>query len=650
MNDSSDFSHRSTDKIVEEYQKKIKKLQFLSNSDFSNLNNNADVPTINSSKDLNSYFSNVKSDFQHSFNLLESQFVAQFSEYKDLKKVEEVKKELDLASNIKLTLDSYHKILEQCKLKNTEIDLQIKNKQQYYDNLDLVNKKKHDKRLSDFETELSNINKKNDIHLLQKQIEFEKNLMQVYESFQLNFHYELIPLNNKKQLLIDDFNAQKLLLKETLSKHKSDYDSKLIVFSNQFHEQLQCIEYEQSQLFLNYDLEIKKLSDIYAIEKQSIMEESVELSRILDMKRDNWEKDKVSFSESNDSLFFSLNKQKESILNDLFSQSKLIDEEKQTFDSFKRSELEKIKQSKDDFLNFQSENLKAYDDQVSFLNSKLEDLSLSFSVKAIDFEQLDQIYFEKLNLYNFLSSDAKKSFEAEHSSLNESLQVEYENKRKSMNEKLDIVEKDSLFKLDQKKFEFEKQLESRRKVFDDELVNRRKIIIDECKQELQREFDVALDYEKEKLNNQISSYILKITKYEEDLSSYDNKIKDLEEMYKSQINQLTHEKDILFSEVKDVELLTRQNTIEQFEKKYQKLIHSYKSNSVKDLQNSRQHNIQLENKLKQRELELRDSQLKIKRLESRLNQYSMSNSSTFNKDDLDSNIKILRRVSSKNRP
>ena len=127
MNDSSDQSHRSTDKLVEEYQKKIKKLQFLSNSDFTDLNKNIDTPSIGSSKDLNSYFTNVKSDFQHSFNLLESQFVAQFSEYKDLKqKVEAVKKELDLATNIKLTLDSYHKILEQCKLNNSELDLKIK--------------------------------------------------------------------------------------------------------------------------------------------------------------------------------------------------------------------------------------------------------------------------------------------------------------------------------------------------------------------------------------------------------------------------------------------------------------------------------------------------------------------------------------------
>lgn len=650
MNDCSDQSYRSTDKLVEEYQKKVKKLQFLSNSDFSNLNKNLDKLNIGSSNDLNSYLTNIKSDFQHSFNLLESQFLAQFSEYKDLKqKVEAIKKELDFATNIKLTLDSYHKILEQCKLKNSELDLKIKNKQDHYNSLDLENKKKHDKRLFDYDNELKNINKKNDHFLLLKQVSFEQNLMVVFEESQLNFHYELITLNNKKQSLIDDFNDQKLALNQSLSQSLSNYDSKLLVFSSQFHEQLQCIEYEQSQLYLNYDLEIKELSDFYATVKQSIMEESVEFSRILDLKRESWEDEKLSFSESRDNLFFSIVKQKESIVNDLRSQKKRLEQDKLEFKDFKKSELDKIKETENNSLNLQSSKLKVYNDEVSCLNSKLDDLSLSFSFKIIDYEQLDQVYFEKLNLYIFLSSDVKQSFEKKHLSLNKTLQSEYENKRKSMYENLQMLEKDSAVKRDEKKYEFEQELVARRKIFDDELVTRRQIIVDECKQELQREFDIALNYEKDKFNHQISSYILKLSKYEEDLSSYDNKVKSVEEMYKKKVNQLTHEKEILLSEVKDVELSTRQNTINQFKKKYQKLFNSYKSNSVKDLQNSRQYNIKLEHKLKQRDLELRDSQLKIKRLESRLNQYSMSNSSSLLKDNSDSSIKILRRVSSKNR-
>ena len=63
---------------------------------------------------MNSHFSVMKNDFQQSFNRLENQFIAQFSEYKELKQsVEDAKKELDLAGKIKLTYESYHKIVQQ---------------------------------------------------------------------------------------------------------------------------------------------------------------------------------------------------------------------------------------------------------------------------------------------------------------------------------------------------------------------------------------------------------------------------------------------------------------------------------------------------------------------------------------------------------
>ncbi|RAP29475.1 hypothetical protein DID78_03715 [Candidatus Marinamargulisbacteria bacterium SCGC AG-343-D04] len=630
MSDDQNNNYTSTDSFVEEYQKKIKKLQYISKLDFASPVSEEFIPDASSVKsreggDVNSHFSVMKNDFQQSFNRLENQFIAQFSEYKELKQsVEDAKKELDLAGKIKLTYESYHKIVQQCKEKRADLEKQLTEQAR---NLTIQKDLFEKEQEQEFQIKIKEYDRLKEDKLLfinKQRIHFEQSQMEQVESFQFLMFEDMQVLELQKDKIRNDHASLKQSLKLDFLKEKEEHDRSVQNLTSCLHEQMQCVEFEQKQLYSSYEEEVHRLTCQFELEKKASMHSLMEFSEQLEKKKLLWEKEKVSVSEDIDSMLFSFEVKKKKILEDLSKQKEKLDLDVKSFHFRRDKELKRLdeKEAEVDKLN----NQKKREAELSYLKyeQKCATLVDTLGRRREELEILDQVAFEKAQLHLFHMTQMKGSLNDEKESMEHRLQSEYDQKRKAFFDQLTLMEEEKKMEFSNKTKQFEEQLDTRRRVFEEELLNRRQQIVDQCKKEQKVEFEQLLQFEKDKFNSQMSTYIDKISSYESEIGDKQHDFLDREKDLKEQIKKLNEENKVLQSELEDVEVQTRQSTISQFEDKYKKMLGNYKSRSHLDLQNSRQYGIQLENKLKQRELEVRDSQLRIKRLESQLNQYLLS--------------------------
>ena len=188
--------------------------------------------------------------------------------------------------------------------------------------------------------------------------------------------------------------------------------------------------------------------------------------------------------------------------------------------------------------------------------------------------------------------------------------------------------------------EFEKDLNERRKHFELDLVNRRQKIIEECKRNQSIEFDNILSYEKDKhinqtqsLKNEVESLNIKLKSYkDEDL----NKLKE----YKKQLDDLQKENKQLQDDINLVQDQTRKNTIGSIEVKYESTLDTYKKKFQEEIVLLKKTNQTIDQQLKSKELLIKDYQIKIKRLESQLNQMLLNNKEIYSMQQ--NSPKVLR--------
>ena len=105
---SSNSQFDSTDKILEEYQKKLKHIQKLKG--ISSTKHSLDKNIIDNDEEFNTKPDN-SGEFVDSIGSLESQLINQFRQYKTItKKLEEVKKELYLSNQIQVSIQAYNEL------------------------------------------------------------------------------------------------------------------------------------------------------------------------------------------------------------------------------------------------------------------------------------------------------------------------------------------------------------------------------------------------------------------------------------------------------------------------------------------------------------------------------------------------------------
>ena len=114
---------------------------------------------------------------------------------------------------------------------------------------------------------------------------------------------------------------------------------------------------------------------------------------------------------------------------------------------------------------------------------------------------------------------------------------------------------------------------------------------------------------------------------------------------KTQIGELESEKKSLSQEVLAIEDRTRKHTRLNYEDTYKHSLDRYKQEAQKTIDALKESNQQLENVSKQKELDVSELKIKVKRLEGQLNRYVVSQASNRPLDVAEERPKIVRNQS-----
>ena len=133
-----------------------------------------------------------------------------------------------------------------------------------------------------------------------------------------------------------------------------------------------------------------------------------------------------------------------------------------------------------------------------------------------------------------------------------------------------------------------------------------------------------------------------ITNLKEDLAQKDSLVDDQFQQYQDQIKDLQEERLRLKDDLSQIEDLTRKKTIGSYEDKYKQSLDLYKQQSQKDIQSLKAVNLKLDSELKKKELELRNFQLQVKRLESQLNKYLIVNKDVNSVSSFEKKQRVVR--------
>tara|TARA_Y100001970_G_scaffold293552_1_gene441156 strand:+ start:349 stop:2403 length:2055 start_codon:yes stop_codon:yes gene_type:complete len=676
MKKDSSSNNYSADSFIEDYQRQLKKKQ---EHGFSQ---NASYLTTSSESDATPD-KDILPDLSVSMSHVENQLISQFREYKEIKKkLDDAKRQLHLSSQIQVSVDNLKELERVYSQQKKSLDDTYRESKEKYDS-ELNHLKRDKERMIAEKDHVIQMLKHDQIKAqYDVQVTFEQDQLLQSEGFFFNFsenlgHYSelaekakqdyddfVLELEDKKEAtkkrfdfdcdqLTSEFNLKRDELDHLLADKKSDIlksvDSMNVSFQEQvddtqrvLSEQYDCLKFEFESIHGVFHMLIQSSEQDLEQKKKQSVDTLLEFSEQLDQKRDMWEFEKVSVLEGIDQEKFRWNEEKKHILHDLENKKIALTDE---IDQLKKQFLEE----KESWKLQQESLIHNYEEKKETL---VRDINV-FESRSNEYEMTLLNRSEKLESYELLMYEREQEFECVRRQM--MVNLDHQRQQKLDNFELEFLEKKDTFSSQLKQLEdrqkldfsqrldsFEKDLSQRRRLFEEDLVNRRQKIMEDCKRDQKVEFDHLLDFEKDKHMKQQKALLDQVASLKEELSQKDSLVMDQVQDYQEQIKDLQDEKLRLESELSSIEDLTRKKVIGSYEDKYKQSLDLYKQDSQKEIQLLKSSNLTLDSDLKKKELELRNFQLQVKRLESQLNKYLIDNKATHMSASFESKKKVVR--------
>jgi hypothetical protein len=655
-----DSSKYSADYYLEDYQKKLRENQ-------TNISSNIDVSSDNNSSHVD-FGNDSFPDLSDSMSHVENRLISQFREYKEIKKkLDDAKRELHLSTQMQVSVDNFKELErayihrkntlddkfreanegyhEQIKLLKNEIDIILSEKnnvlervkQEEIKALESVRISFEQNQLVESELFYHGFLRQSveyDFMLNEAQSTYENYLLELEknkENYKAKYESEISQMNSdyehRSKELRFQFNEQEKEITDSIELLKFSYKEQVDDVNQVLAEQYQCLNFEYEQCQRSFHMLTQQFDSDFQLKKKQSMDVLLEFSEQIDQKRGMWEFEKVNVLESIDQEKFKWDQEKNKIIQDL-------DQKRLHFD--KELEIDKARfiKEKDEWTLSQEVLISEYEDKKESLANELSILK----VKIDESEAMFLNYSEKLESYELMMYERDQEFElAKYHMLNK---LESERKAKLDSLELEFVEQKNIFSGQLKQLEdrqkldfserldaFEKDLSQRRRLFEEDLLTRRQKIIEECKRDQKIEFDHLLEFEKSKYKKQQGVLQDQIDSLKADLKEKDSYASDQLQEYQDKIKDLNDDNARLALDLTRIEDLTRKKTIGSYEEKFKKSIDHFKDQSQKEIQKYRSSSAKLDSELKKKELEVRNYQLQIKRLEAQLNKQML-----FNKD------------------
>ena len=335
-----------------------------------------------------------------------------------------------------------------------------------------------------------------------------------------------------------------------------------------------------------------------------------------------------------------IKQEKEEILRELQQQKQKISENIKNIEKDYDFEKKLVTQDQEKLVANFLHQKSSLEKEIENQESKLNKINSDISQQENNQESYEQIIYEKEQHLAYEKENFNHDLQVLRDSKYDLLEEDFNRKKQSYDFQIKQMRDKQDSEFSERLVEFEKDLSERRKHFELDLVNRRQKIIEECKRNQSIEFDNILSYEKDKhinqtqsLKNEVESLNIKLKSYkDEDL----NKLKD----YKKQLDDLQKENKQLQDDINLVQDQTRKNTIGSIEVKYESTLDTYKKKFQEEIVLLKKTNQTIDQQLKSKELLMKDYQIKIKRLESQLNQMLLNNKEMYSMQQ--NSPKVLR--------
>lgn len=665
MTSNSQFD--SADKLLEEYQKKLKHIQKLKG--ISSTKHSLDKNIIDNEDEFKYESAEPQSgEFVDSIGSLESQLINQFRQYKTItKKLEEVKKELYLSNQIQVSVQAYNELDQAVKQRNLKLEQEFLEKKNFLEqDLELLAEKKENlkKKNDDFFNDLENDQL---LKLYNNSVNVESDLCIKYESMQIDFLNLNASFEQEKQNLSVSFNIVKDSyetkkgdlnisydnvkksfedktneLEISFNNTQLDFDKQLLALKDNYKkieksrllavdEEIQCVEYEFSAIKSLFETKIYSLEDKLKHNEGSLTKRYLEFTEKLDQKKQLWENEKVLFFEEITAEKFQWSQDKKIILDEIELKKVNFDKNIEQFekDKLEREFLWKEKQK--NFLDDLTKKKQQLNSVIDTLQSELESLTHKKINKLQSIESVNMILFEKESFLEFKLKLVENEVDLKRKMLISNLDDDLNNMRSQNLLELNKITDKQGIELSVRLTSFEEDLARRRQSFEEELVHKRQQLILESKREQKLEFNHVLEFEKSKFVKQIEGLKEQLSDKDFEIKNLEQNVIDQKTNFEKNIEDILNENDSLSKELVEVENLTRKSIIGNYEDKYKNLLDSYKAQSNKEITQLRKMISSKDISIRNKELKLRDLQLNIKKLESELNRQIIKDS-TSNED------------------
>jgi hypothetical protein len=653
---SSNSQFDSADKILEEYQKKLKHIQKIKG--ISSTKHSLDKNIIDNECEFKG--DSLKAgEFVDSIGSLESQLINQFREYKTItKKLEEVKKELYLSNQIQVSIHAYNELKHAVKERNLKLEQEFLEKKTLLEqDLEILAEKKkglinkNDIFFNDLENNqqfkfyLNSVKVESDLCLKFENMQFDfldlkTNFTQQKNSLRLNFSAKKEGYKSRIEELDSSFNTIRIDFDKRKLELEKMYEviegSKLAAID----EQIQCVEFEFSNLRSHFEHKIYQLEDKVNLNEGTLTKRYLEFTDQLNQKKQLWENEKVSFYEDISLEKFQWSQDKSLMLTEIESKRMSFDSDIEKFekDKIQRELLWKEKQK--NFLEDLTKKQDTLNTGIYNLNSEIELLNLKKNSKLESIESFNMVLFEKESYLQFKLNLIENEVSLKRRILISNLDEEVEKNRSLHMLQLNKINDKQGIELSVRLTSFEEDLLKRKQAFEEELVQKRQKLILESKREQKLEFDHVLEFEKSKFVKQIEGLSDQLNDKNFEIKNLEQKVIDQKTNFETNIDDILNENDSLSKELVEVENLTRKSVIGNYEERYKNLLDSFKSQSAKEIKQLKKMVASKDISIRNKDLQLRDFQLSIKKLESELNRQIIKDSTSA--DETYTFTKVIR--------
>ncbi len=449
----------------------------------------------------------------------------------------------------------------------------------------------------------------------------------------------------KKALMEEDLVKQKQVFIESIKELESTADKKKQTLDHDFLKYKKKINDELNQLEQQRKDRELKFNDQVEGEKQQLLEKLASFEEQFEKKRHFWDLEKVRLVELIDQERYQWNQEKHRILDELKQERQKKEAEITHLDEVFKREKEQWEVKNDSLVKALEKEKKILEQNIASYSDKIIEKEKEYLNSIGKCETVEMILYEKEQELDVSIKKALKVLDQTHESRLQALELEYQSKESDL--ALELNKKKDQYELDysQRTACFEQELAERRRMFEEELLTRRQRIIDECKQEQKVELEHALEFEKEKYNKQKHVLEVRLQSKETELNQQRCSFEKDIDFLKTQILELETEKKSLSQEVLAIEDRTRKNTRISYEDTYKHSLDRYKQEAQKTIDALKESNQQLDNLSKQKEVDISELKIKVKRLEGQLNRYVVSQASKTFLDSSGERPKIVRNQS-----